>query len=529
LFCAKPVWLQSVPAMKVIAAAALCASAGAQQAGTMKTEKHPQLSISKCESAGQCNAEQHEVTIDSNWRWLHSTKDVTNCYTGNTWSTELCPDSKTCTQNCAVEGADEEYAGTYGVDASGSQIKLAFVTQGPYSKNVGSRTYLMDTPTTYKKFQLKNKEFTFDVDVSNLPCGLNGALYFVSMEADGGMSSFPTNKAGAKYGTGYCDAQCPHDIKWINGKANMEGWKPSSTDANAGSGKYGSCCTEVDIWEANSMSQAYTMHACSENARCEGSDCGDNGPDRFKGICDKNGCDLATFRLGETDFYGPGATVDTKAKFTVVTQFITSDGTDSGTINEVRRFYVQNGKKIETPATMLQGNTHDSITDAFCNDWVATTKDGTNFEAKGGMGNIDEAFADGMVLVMSIWDDHSANMLWLDSTYPTDSSDPGAKRGTCATTSGDPKDVESKSPHAFVEWSNIRYGPIGSTTSAGPSPSPTPTPTPTPTPSPSPSPSPSPDCPGGSLEACIDLCPSDIFKECAASCSSRCPRMQTVV
>lgn len=26
----------------------------------------------------------------------------------------------------------------------------------------------------------------------------------------------------------------------------------------------------------------------------------------------------------------------------------------------------------------------------------------------------------GMVLVMSIWDDHEANMLWLDSTYPTD-------------------------------------------------------------------------------------------------------------
>ena len=35
-------------------------------------------------------------------------------------------------------------------------------------------------------FKLKNKEFTFDVDVSELPCGLNGALYFVEMEADGG-------------------------------------------------------------------------------------------------------------------------------------------------------------------------------------------------------------------------------------------------------------------------------------------------------------------------------------------------------
>lgn len=55
-------------------------------------------------------------------------------------------------------------------------------------------------------FKLKAREFTFDVDVSNLPCGVNGALYFVEMDADGGKSKFPTNKGGAKYGTGYCDA-----------------------------------------------------------------------------------------------------------------------------------------------------------------------------------------------------------------------------------------------------------------------------------------------------------------------------------
>merc|ERR1719211_170342 len=56
-------------------------------------------------------------------------------------------------------------------------------------------------------FYLPNKEFTFDVDVSNLPCGLNGALYFVEMDEAGG--KYPTNTAGASYGTGYCDAQCP--------------------------------------------------------------------------------------------------------------------------------------------------------------------------------------------------------------------------------------------------------------------------------------------------------------------------------
>lgn len=70
-------------------------------------------------------------------------------------------------------------------------------------------------------FNLLNQEFTFDVDVSKLPCGLNGALYFSEMDKDGGMSRFSSNKAGAKYGTGYCDSQCPRDIKFINGEVNI--------------------------------------------------------------------------------------------------------------------------------------------------------------------------------------------------------------------------------------------------------------------------------------------------------------------
>lgn len=37
------------------------------------------------------------------------------------------------------------------------------------------------------------------------------------MDADGGMSKYSTNTAGAKYGTGYCDSQCPRDLKFING------------------------------------------------------------------------------------------------------------------------------------------------------------------------------------------------------------------------------------------------------------------------------------------------------------------------
>jgi hypothetical protein len=66
---------------------------------------------------------------------------------------------------------------------------------------------------------------------------------------------------------------------------------------------------------------------------------------------------------------------------------------------------------------------------------------------------------------MSVWDDHAANMLWLDSNYPLDkpASTPGVARGPCATTSGVPKDVEANQGNSQVTFSNIRFGDIGST------------------------------------------------------------------
>ena len=141
-------------------------------------------------------------------------------------------------------------------------------------------------------------------------------------------------RSGAKYGTGYCDAQYPHDLKWINGDANLLDWNASKTDANAGVGRYGTCCAELDIWEANIMSTQMTVHGCNVKGqtRCEGKDCGDNNKgQRFQGVCDKDGCDMNPYRMGVTDFFGPGPSfaLDTTKPMTVVTQFITSDGTDT--------------------------------------------------------------------------------------------------------------------------------------------------------------------------------------------------------
>ena len=59
-------------------------------------------------------------------------------------------------------------------------------------------------------------------------------------------------------------------------------------------------------------------------------------------------------------------------------------------------------------------------------------------------------------------------VLWLDSTYPTNdtTSTPGAARGTCATTSGVPATVESQDTSSKVTYSNIKFGAINSTFTA---------------------------------------------------------------
>ncbi|PPR02243.1 hypothetical protein CVT24_011492 [Panaeolus cyanescens] len=441
-------------------ALALASFVAGQGVGTYQTETHPRLSWQKCTKSGGCQTQSNgAIVLDSNWRWVHIQGDYKNCYTGNTWDTSICTSNTVCAQKCVLEGAD--YSGTYGISTSGNALTLKFIQNNSSGKNIGSRVYLMASDTKYEMFKLMNQEFTFDVDVSKLPCGLNGAVYFSSMDEDGGMSRFSGNKAGAKYGTGYCDSQCPRDIKFISGQANSEGWKPASNDANAGTGNYGTCCNEMDIWEANSISTAYTPHPCdgTQSVRCSGSACG--GQDnRYGSICDPDGCDFNSYRMGDTSFYGPGKTVNTNSKFTIVTQFISDNGSATGNLKEIRRLYVQNGRVIQNSKVNIPGmsSSLDSITSEFCSSAKTAFGDRDSFGQHGGLTQMGNAIKAGMVLVMSVWDDHTANMLWLDSNYPTDAdpSKPGIARGSCPTSSGVPSDVESSAANASVTYSNIK-------------------------------------------------------------------------
>jgi len=352
-----------------------------------------------------------------------------------------------CGLNCALEGVDYTSSG---VTTHDSSVTLNLFVNGAAPS---PRIYLLADESEYSLFKLLNKEFTYTVDVSQVPCGVNGALYFSEMSATGGASDI--NAAGAKYGTGYCDAQCPRN-NFLD--------TPNGLEANL-NGTLGACCNEMDIWEANNAANALTPHPCNAvgTKACTGTTCTD---DLTEGTCDQAGCDFNPFRLGNHAFYGPNGTVDTTKPFTVITQFITNNGLATGTLSSIRRLYKQNGRIIQNSHVKVPGlsSAYDSISDSYCKGEASAFDegDGFTFEARGGMKQIGEALGRGMVLVMSIWQDSGSFMQWLDG-QTGNITEPGNWRGPCSTTSGVPAQIQSEFPNSAVTFSDIKIGDLGTT------------------------------------------------------------------
>jgi hypothetical protein len=106
---------------------------------------------------------------------------------------------------------------------------------------------------------------------------------------------------------------------------------------------------------------------------------------------------------------GKNYTINTLKPFTVVTQFLTKNNASSGTLNEIRRLYIQNGKVIENAKETFEGATLDSTTVDYCNATAST------FEDAGGFKQMSKNLEKGMVLIASIWNDQGGNMTWLDT------------------------------------------------------------------------------------------------------------------
>lgn len=409
------------------------------------------LTIYQCSAANGCVEEQMYVTLDANWRWYYHTRNYQNCFNSG--------EGFDCQGDCSdcVLTDQMDYFDTYGISTDGTELKLTYVLPSEYG-GYGARTYLVDgtgTDAEYKMFYLDLQdgwEFSFDVDLSRIPCAMNDALYFVEMEKDAGKSR---GSQGPHFGTGYCDAQCPDDLHQVDGEANVpnaDGWAKRQ------------CCAEMDVWEANSISNALTPHTCelpNGNDMIGIFECADDDmcgvSNRYTSVCDRDGCDFNAYRLGDQTFYGPGPefTVNTLKPMTVTTRWKVANGE----LVELERVYYQDG--VEIPQTMVdvEGTVFNTITDATCTkmrDYWANKQ--ATFLDKGGMKSMGDSMARGHVLVMSLWHDDLVQMKWLDAEL---GEDPGRTRGSC---SGEQIDFDSPEAHnAYVTFSNIRYGELGTT------------------------------------------------------------------
>lgn len=300
-----------------------------------------------------------------------------------------------------------------------------------YEKDVGGpRVYLINEEgnNSNMMFALPGSEFTFDVELSTMDCGFNAALYFVGMTENAG---------GAEDGTNYCDAQAVG----------------------------GTFCSEMDLFEGNAKAQQFTTHGCVD--ACASfteavADCA-NSSDIKDTVCDHSGCGMNPFRYGpdatnNEKWYGAGAaySLDASKSFTVTTQFHEST---------IARFYVQNGKRIDLPTLHVGPEPLEKpvLKADYC-DNIGDTWDGGAKYAP--LAQMLKNMENGMVLAMSAWydpetyvdgqpgEDGQTGMSWMDG------NNSWGEAGPCHETTSDDGDHQAT-------FSNIRFGPIGTTTNSG--------------------------------------------------------------
>ena len=166
----------------------------------------------------------------------------------------------------------------------------------------GGRVYLgaEDTlgPDSFYQVPLLGKRIKFDVDLSQVGCSCNGALYAVSMPAYDSQQHLVPGKTGEYY-----------------------------CDANQVGGVY---CPEMDIMEANKYAMASTPHTCQYV------------PPHYYSYCDRGGCGKNVL---DADYngYGPGKTIDTNKPFTLSVSFITSNDT----LTTLNNYFWQEGRSIQ--------------------------------------------------------------------------------------------------------------------------------------------------------------------------------------
>ena len=169
----------------------------------------------------------------------------------------------------------------------------------------GGRVYLGDSssgtiyPNSFYEMPLLGKRFTIDVDMSDVGCNCNGAVYFVTMPAYNSRQQPQPGTDGAYY-----------------------------CDANKVGGTY---CPEMDLMEANKFAMALTAHTCQYV------------PLHYYSSCDGGGCGKNVLDVDQGGF-GPGKRIDTNRPFTLSVSFITTNGR----LSTVNNYFSQGGQRQST-------------------------------------------------------------------------------------------------------------------------------------------------------------------------------------
>lgn len=186
------------------------------------------------------------------------------------------------------------------------------VNGGTITLHGGGHAYLGDSssndlsPNAYYHMPLfdnqqggKNKRLSFEIDISDVGCNCNGALYFVTMPAYNSAQQLQPGKDGDYY-----------------------------CDANKVGGTY---CPELDIMEANKYAMASTAHTCNYIAP------------HYYSSCDQGGCGTNVLDVDEGGF-GPGKRIDTNKPFTLTVDFIHGE---NGRLSTLTNTFTQEGQTVK--------------------------------------------------------------------------------------------------------------------------------------------------------------------------------------
>ena len=166
----------------------------------------------------------------------------------------------------------------------------------------GGRAYLGDSPDdaftvdSFYQMPLLGKRLLFDVDMSEVGCNCNGALYILAMPA----YNSDQKPVPGKDGDYYCDAD------------------------KVG----GTYCQDMDVMEANKFAMASTAHTCDLVAP------------HYYPDCDRKGCGMNVLDINFNG-YGPGKMpINTNKLFTLSVAFVKDK---DGELAKISNSFIQDG------------------------------------------------------------------------------------------------------------------------------------------------------------------------------------------